>query len=163
MKAIDRPFTKIINGTTPRLPRSLSIGVTRQLGRWPRILCPRRCPRTARHVASVVVGGEIPGRPTWETKFLVSLNQPRSHFILWIEHETEYTVCDPVCWVRRRGVSEQDAARYLLRAWWTNERTQSSENRPWFSYLREGKLVPLDELERIVDDVWPDAMRSFLL
>jgi hypothetical protein len=146
--------------TSPRLPRPLSIGVARQLGRWPRIPCPRRCPRTARHVATVVVGGEIPGRPIWETKFLVSLNGPRSHFILWMEYETGFEdPCDPVCWVRRRGISEQDAACHLLRAWWTNERAQyyPSENDPWFSEFRQGELVPPDELERIIDDVWPDA------
>jgi len=148
---------RMIENNPTNVSQPPSIWVARQLGHRPGISCPCRCPRTARHIATVIVGGEIPGRPIWETKYFVSQNQPRSHFFLWMEYETDFdTLCDPVCCVRRRGVTEQEAACYLLRAWWTNERAQSSENGPWFSDLKPGGLVPLDELERIVDDVWPD-------
>ena len=147
----------MIENNRTNVSQPSSIWVARQAGDRPGISCPSRCPRTARHVATVTVGGEIPGRPIWETKFFVSLNQARSHFILWMEYENGFeTLCDPVCWVQRRGLTEQEAACYLLRVWWTNVRAQSSENGPWFSDLKQGGLVPLDELKRIVDDVWPN-------
>ena len=149
---------KIMTRTIPTTPKSLRIGVVRDLGSWPRIPCPRRCPRTARHVATVVVGGEIPGRPIWETRFLVSLNKPRSHFILWMVWEPEFDeVCSPVCWMQRRNVNERDAACYLLRTWWTKERDESSEDRPWFNDVREGNVVELEDIETLINEVWPDS------
>ena len=154
-------LTAMMTGAVPIAPKSLKIGIARDLGSWPRIPCPRRCPRSARHVATAVVGGEIPGRPIWETRFLLSLNKPRSHFILWMVWEPEFDeVCSPVCWMQRRNVNERDAACYLLRTWWTKERDESSEDSPWFNDVRAGDVVGFEVLEALINEIWPNGRFS---
>ena len=66
-------------------------------------------------------------------------------------------VCSPVCWMQRRNVNERDAACYLLRTWWTKERDESSEDRPWFNDVREGNVVELEDIETLINEVWPDS------
>lgn len=121
--------------------------------------CPKRTPQRATWVVNATFGRGGIGEVT--DRYFISTNRPRSHWIFWQIYDGDVEGAGEsgmrrhaVAWCRK-VISRRDAAKILLRAFWSETRTDS-DNPPCDL---EGGLLTTQEVEAIADEFCGDDWR----
>ena len=155
--AIEDRFGELPVPDLPAVDQDLQVSTRLVLDEvGPDIDCPRKLTRSARFVASTCIRGGLD--ISWPTRFHLSTNRSRSHWILWEEWEDEWYrwQSEPVAWCRKKGLGPNEAACHLLRAIWQDAYDCWGED--WTpGNLESGRLIPLPQLRILVHEIWPEA------
>jgi len=116
--------------------------------------CPKGSPRKVEFVSSVEWSWS-PMNSRWDGYFL---NPRGKYWLLWIRYldENEWTPkwrWELYAWVLRKGVSQKEAAVYLLADAWAAEARDSDLDR--FHLINDTGLLSLPELYAVGRLVWP--------
>jgi len=115
---------------------------------------PKSMPRTARFLVELEWSwGMFHER---QSRYFVSSNRARSHWILWSRSYDDNEECwneELYMYAPRKGVPEKVAAIYLLLD--TMRYEVESHNLDRFHWIEQEGLLDDDDLEAIAQEVWP--------
>jgi len=139
---------------TPRLPKRPD-GLTARVNLVQDPDEHSRISRSARILCHTVVYSVC---MSWQSWYFLTRSRDRREFKLWVRWEDgESYSCftTPAAWLEaRQGVSERDAALFLLEDYWTAMEAEWGRSRP-NERNALGRTLTQDELDLVVDRVWP--------